>query len=119
MSLRACFPTITLATVAKSMIRAAYILAIVLVWEVSIPSLLGQFGSNVQYFSQVGVNGGSTTSFTINNPSATETITVDAQLYFPDGTPLADGQVELGPGATETLSFGDPKAGTLMSLCGG
>ena len=42
--------------------------------------------------------------------SATETITVDAQLYFPDGTPLADGQVELGPGATETLSFGDPKA---------
>ncbi len=54
-----------------------------------------QFGEKIQYFSQVGVNGGSTTSFTINNPSGTETITVDAQLYFPDGTPLADGQVEL------------------------
>ena len=35
---------------------------------------------------------------------------MDAQLYFPDGTPLADGQVELGPGATETLSFGDARA---------
>ena len=86
------------------------LLAIVLVWQVSIPPLMGQFGSNLQYFSQVGVNGGSTTSFTINNPSATETITVDVQLYLPDGTPLADGQVELGPGATETLSFGDPQA---------
>ena len=95
---------------AKSMFRAGYILAIVLVWQVSIPPLMGQFGSNIQYFSQVGVNGGSTTSFVINNPSATETITVDAQLYLPDGTPLADGQVELGPGATETLSFGDPQA---------
>ena len=95
---------------AKSMFRAGYILAIVLVWQVSIPPLMGQFGSNLQYFSQVGVNGGSTTSFVINNPSATETIIVDAQLYLPDGTPLADGQVELGPGATETLSFGDPKA---------
>ena len=94
---------------AKSMFRAGYILAIVLVWQASIPPLMSQFGSNLQYFSQVGVNGGSTTSFTINNPSATETITVDVQLYLPDGTPLADGQVELGPGATETLSFGDPQ----------
>ncbi len=110
MNLQAAFPKATLATVAKRIIRAGYILAIVLVWQVSIPPLMSQFGSNVQYFSQVGVNGGSTTSFTINNPSATETITVDAQLYLPDGTPLADGQVELGPGATETLSFGDPKA---------
>ena len=109
MNLRACFPNVTLATVAKSMFRAGYILAIVLVWQVSIPPLMGQFGSNIQYFSQVGVNGGSTTSFTINNPSATETITVDVQLYLPDGTSLADGQVELGPGATETLSFGDPQ----------
>ena len=82
MNLRACFPHVTLVTVTKSMFRAGYILAIVLVWQVSIPPLMSQFGSNVQYFSQVGVNGGSTTSFTINNPSATETITVDAQLYF-------------------------------------
>ena len=93
----------------KSMLRAGYILAIVLVLQSSLSPVMSQFGSNLQYFSQVGVNGGSTTSFTINNPSTTETITVDAQLYLPDGTPLADGQVELGPGATETLSFGDPK----------
>ena len=94
----------------KSMFRAGYILAIVLVWQASLSPLMSQFGSNIQYFSQVGLNGGSTTSFTINNPSTTETITVQAQLYLPDGTPLADGQVELGPGGTETLSFGDPKA---------
>ncbi len=93
-----------------SMFRAEYILAIALFWLASLSPLMSQFGSTVQYFSQVGVNGGSTTSFTINNPSATETITVDAQLYLPDGTPLADGQVVLGPGATETLTFGDPKA---------
>ena len=95
---------------AKSLFRAGYILAIVLFWQASLSPLMSQFGSNVQYFAQVGVNGGSTTSFTINNPSTTETITVDAQLYLLDGTPLADGQVVLGPGATETLSFGDPKA---------
>ena len=110
MNLRACFPNVTLAAAAKSLFRAGSILAIVLVWQASLSPLMSQFGSNLQYFSQVGVNGGSTTSFTVNNPSDTETITVDVQLYLPDGTPLADGQVELGPGATETLSFGDPKA---------
>ena len=107
MNLRACFPN-AVATFVKGMFGAGYILAIVLVWQATLSPLMSQFGSNVQHFSQVGVNGGSTTSFTINNPSATETITVDVQLYLPDGTPLADGEVELGLGATETLSFGDP-----------
>ena len=93
----------------KRMFRAGYILALGLVWQASLSPLMGQFGSNLQYFSQVAINAGSTTSFTINNPSATETITVEAQLYLSDGTPLADGQVELGPEATETLSFGDPQ----------
>ena len=97
-------------TFAKRIHRVGPILAIVLVWQIHPSPLLGQFGSSLQHFSQVGVNGGSTTSFTVNNPSTTETITVDAQLYFPDGTPLADGQVVLGPGATDTLSFGDPQA---------
>ena len=97
-------------TFAKSLFRAGYILAIVLVWQVSIVPLMSQFGSTVQYFSQVGLNGGSTTVFGINNPSGTKTITVDVQLYFPNGDPLANGQVELGPGATESLSFGDVKA---------
>ncbi len=95
---------------AKSMFRAGYILAIVLVWQASIPPLMSQFGSTVQYFSQVGLNGGSTTVFGINNPSGTKTIRVDVQLYFPNGDALANGQVELGPGATESLSFGDAGA---------
>ena len=56
------------------------------------------------------MNDGSTTLFAINNPSGTKTITVDVQFYLPNGQRLADGQVELGPGATESLSFGDPEA---------
>ena len=87
--------------------RVECLLTLVLVLKVATIPLLGQFGGMEQQFSQVVLNGGSTTSFTIHNPSATETITVDVQLYFPDGSRLADGQVELGPGATETLSFGD------------
>ncbi len=94
----------------KSMFRAGYILVIVLVWQASLSPLMSQFGSSVQYFSQVGLNGGSTTVFGINNPSGTKTISVDVQLYFPNGDPLADGQVDLGPGATESLSFGDAQA---------
>ena len=91
--------------------RGGLLLGLLLVLQAAHFPLLGQqFGSNVQYFSQVVVNAGSTTFFTIHNPSDTNTITVDAQLYFPDGQPLADGQVELGPGATESLSFGDTEA---------
>ncbi len=90
--------------------RGAPLLGLLLAMQVAHLTLLGQFGSNVQQFSQVAVNQGSTTSFTIHNPSDTETITVDVQLYFPAGSRLADGQVELEPGATETLSFGDADA---------
>ena len=97
-----------LLTFSKHIQRVALVLALILIWQVHQPALLGQFGSDVQYFSQVVLNDGSTTSFTINNPSTTETITVAAQLYLTDGQPLANGQVELGPGATETLDFGDP-----------
>ena len=71
---------------------------------------MGQFGSTVQQFPQVVVNGGSTTSFTVHNPSSTKTINVSVQLYLPDGTALADQQVELTAGATKTLVFGDPQA---------
>ena len=89
--------------------RGAPLLGLLIVLQAA-PLLGQQFGSTVQYFALVALNDGSTTSFTINNPSTTETITVDAQLYFPDGTPLADGQVQLAPEATETLSFGDAGA---------
>ena len=70
----------------------------------------GQFGSPVQQFPQVVLNGGSTTSFTIHNPNAEKTIDVDVQLYSPAGGALTDGQVELGPGETETVSFGEASA---------
>ena len=56
------------------------------------------------------INGGSTTSFTIHNPNSEKTIDVDVQLYSPAGGKLTDGQVELGPGETETVSFGDASA---------
>ncbi len=71
---------------------------------------MGQFGSTVQQFPQVVLNGGSTTSFTIHNPDAEKTIDVDVQLYSPSGGALTDGQVELGPGETETVSFGEASA---------
>ncbi len=70
--------------------------------------LIGQFGSTVQYFPQIVINQGSITSFTIQNPSATDTITVDVQLYSPNGDPLDSQQVELAAGGTETVSFGEP-----------
>ena len=50
--------------------------------------LIGQSGSTVQYFPQIVINQGSITSFTIQNPNATDTITVDVQLYSPNGDPL-------------------------------
>ena len=55
---------------------------------------LDQFGSMEQHFAQVVLNQGSTTTFTIYNLSAS-TIEVDVQLYFPNGTPLANQQTEL------------------------
>ena len=95
---------------AKSILRAGEILALVLLWQTTASPLMGQFGSTVQQFPQVVVNGGSTTSFTVHNPSSTKTINVSVQLYLPDGTALADQQVELTAGATKTLVFGDPQA---------
>ncbi len=53
------------------------------------------------------VNGGSATSFTIHNPSSSDTINVAVQLFSPNGSALADQQVELLPGETQTVVFGD------------
>lgn len=49
---------------------------LVLGLQVSSSPLLGQFGRTEQHFAQVVVNGGSTTSSTVQNPSDTETIVV-------------------------------------------
>ncbi len=94
----------------RSPAEAGRVLAIVLIGQVIHSPVLGQFGSTVQNFPQVVLNGGSTTSFTIHNPDAGKTIDVNVQLYSPSGGALTDGQVELGPGETETVSFGDASA---------
>ena len=90
--------------------RAVQALAIVLIWQMTHSAVMGQFGNTVQQFPQVVLNGGSTTSFTIHNPNTVKTIDVDVQLYSPVGGALTDGQVELGPEETETVSFGDASA---------
>ena len=96
--------------VAKAMFRTGYVLAIALVWQTTHSPAVSQFGSNVQNFPQVVVNDGSITSFTIHNPDVEKTIDVAVQLYEPNGNAMADEQVELGPGATQTVSFGDSEA---------
>ncbi|MEE8587461.1 MAG: tail fiber domain-containing protein [Acidobacteriota bacterium] len=95
---------------ARSILRAGYILAIVLVWQLNQSPLMGQFGSNVQHFPQVVFNSGSTTSFTIHNPSGGDSISVEVQILGSAGNSLDSRQVDLGPGATETVSFGNPQA---------
>ncbi len=92
---------------AKIACRAGQVLAIVLIWQANHSPVMGQFGSTVQQFPQVVLNGGSTTSFTIHNPSSGNTIDVAVQIYAPKGDALTDQQVELGPGETKTVSFGD------------
>ena len=92
------------------MCRAGQVLAIVLIWQATHSPVMGQFGSTVQQFPQVVLNGGSTTSFTIHNPSSGNTIDVAVQIYAPKGDALADQQVALGPGETKTVSFGDADA---------
>ena len=70
-------------------------------------SAAAKIGSSVQNFAQVVVNDGSVTSFSVNNTSDTDAITVSVQLYTPDGSPLASQELALAPGATQTVRFGD------------
>ena len=76
---------------AKIACRAGQVLAIVLIWQTTYSPVMGQFGSTVQQFPQVVLNGGSTTSFTIHNPNADKTIDVDVQLYSPAPVEMLDG----------------------------
>ncbi len=96
---------------AKSLLRGAHFLTLVLLCQAATLPLMGGLGSPLQQFPQVVLNGGSTTTFLINNPSTRKTVTVTVQLYRPDGTALAAQQVELLPGTTQTVVFGDPQAG--------
>ena len=75
--------------------------------------LESQFGNTVQHFSQIVVNQGSITSFSVHNPSTTEAITVDVQLYFARGNPLAQEELQIPPRGTESVAFG--QAGVLLA----
>ena len=67
----------------------------------------GQFGRTEQHFAQVVLNDGSTTSFSLYNPSSTDTLSVRIQVFDANGGTLIDQQVQLGPGETEDLTLGD------------
>ena len=80
-----------------------------LLWTLGATQLFAtaDIGSSVQNFAQVVVNDGSVTSFSVNNSSDTDAITVNVQLYFPDGSSLASQELALAPGATQTVNFGE------------
>ena len=67
----------------------------------------GQFGRTEQHFAQVVLNDGSTTSFSLYNPSSTETILVRIQVFDSNGGTLVDQLVGLGPGETEDVTLED------------
>ena len=88
--------------------RGASFLGFLLVLQAAHLPLLGQFGRTEQHFAQVVLNGGSTTSLSLYNPSNTDTLLVRIQILDASGGTLADQEVELGPGETENVTFGDP-----------
>ena len=88
--------------------RAVPLLGLLLVLQAAHVPVLGQFGRTEQHFAQIVLNQGSTTSFSLYNPSSTDTILVRIQIFDASGGTLVDQQVELGPGETENVTFGDP-----------
>ena len=90
--------------------RAAPLLGLLLLLQGGNLSLMGQgqFGRTEQHFAQVVLNGGSTTSFSLHNPSTTETILVRIQIFDASGGALVYQQVELEPRETKNVPFGDP-----------
>ena len=91
MTLRACFPAVTLTTL------------ILLT-----PCLAGEFGQTHQYFAQYGVGGPAETAFTIHDPGDAA-ILVEVALMNSDGTLFQMEEVAVGPGAAETVVFSDPE----------
>lgn len=89
--------------------RAAYSIIFFSLWQAaSLPLVAGeQFGSSLQYFSQIAVDGGSTTIFFVHN-SEDFTILVNAVLYDSSGDTLDQVQVKIPPQGTESLEFGGP-----------
>ncbi len=65
----------------------------------------GIIGSREQQFTQLVVNGGATTVFSIHNPGQ-DGVDVTIQLYDSAGNPLEDRVVAVAPGGTESRTFG-------------
>ncbi len=89
--------------------RGSHLLGLFLIFQTANLPLSGQFGRNVQHFAQVVLNQGYVTSFTVHNPNSTDSISVEIQLYDPQGDPLASREVSLEPGAARTQEFGEPE----------
>ena len=66
-----------------------YLVVLLLLWQIGSYPLMSQseFGENVQYFPQFAIGGGSTTFFSVHDPS-TEAITVKIELFLPNGSLL-------------------------------
>ena len=92
----------------QSLRRRGLLLGLLLVPQAANLPVMGQFGRTEQHFAQVVLNEGSTTSLSLYNPSNTETILVRIQILDASGGTLVDQEVELGPGETENMTFGDP-----------
>jgi hypothetical protein len=65
------------------------------------------FGESNQYFAQLAVGGGSTTSFSVHNPTD-ELVTIRFELFRPDGSDIIVQQIDVSPYGSQTLQFGDP-----------
>ena len=91
MSIReSCFTALT-----KNILGFGTLFTMILAWQANQAPLMGQFGSHIQEFPQVVLNAGSTTTFSIHNPSTTEAIQVQVRIYSPGGTELASRDVDL------------------------
>lgn len=68
----------------------------------------GQFGTNTQYFPQVIVGGGATTSFAIHNPMEASVV-VEIGLYSDAGTLFKSESVEIPPSGIQLVDAGLPE----------
>ncbi len=75
-------------------------------WFLLFAASLGAQGANtIHYFPQIVINGGSTTSFSLFNPSPEQTRIIEIQLYSPAGVPLVRRERMLEPLQTRRTTF--------------
>ncbi len=66
-----------------------------------------EYGTTLQFFPQIAINGGATTSFLIHNATG-EAISVKVELFQPDGTRLEPSTVVVEAKQSRTVDFGGP-----------